>query len=931
MSPSRATRMSPRRDLRAENHKRRHSLESGISHRANEDNLELFNEVRDKERENFLLDSSENIDDIFSTKLGYFSDHKLGISAPSRGESSDLLNDGGNNKKDYEWLVTPPETPLFRSLDDEAPSQVNRAHTSKPLMERGQKSSRTRASPSPHRRSPSPKPSKPFSVTRSSPPSRGHSPPPRSSSPTPLRIISSTTTPSRTRGASPVKTGRGNSAPPKVRSWQSSIPGFSSETPPNLRVDRPASYVRGSSPASGNGRKSISPSASRSIGSSRGSVVSSGDDDQDSLQSVSVVGRDAGISRKQTRVLSSSATKRSLDLSRQMDRKSPPNMFRPLLSGVPSSTFHAGHASSPHYSSAPKYSSITARNNPSTNLGTSGSKDTEINEPKQEDTTIDPFKDHDSYADDDDIFVMDQAHDLSDKISRDPAVDTAGTIMDVNRSEFSDANAPPVNTVIVCSICGLIFNSSEVVIVEGGPPICHECENLEANSTTVNPVEISEGKNYIEKSQLPKMVSTSENLVTQPTEEDNELTFTSRLVIKQLQHDWFGSNSGAGAPKMSGNNFFTIRSRSFTASNNTSFDDFSCARNSSNSKKSTFSASVSSSYDLGGFSSRQTDRRICRQTSGPNSDVGTYRYEMPTVHIRTDSSISGASTHLLHVTSEDGFEDFEKQTCSDPQEQETYYSTCANTEKDDIFRTQEQLVLEESNENVTSHFYDSVNDKSLPEQSMASEQDEDVGLPSSCADRVDISEVPKPSSFDAGVVSDVDAIDSKSCTNEIQKDEDITESVEGFEISIHGHHVRDESRNLSEDTDETKPSSLVTVEEATEAILFCSSIVHSLAYEAADMAINKESPPTEVLRPAVAFLGGPNSKRRDNNMRLRTMRKRSPRVQRARQKKPEMDTKPLSCNAEADANSSPVIVRVRNEVDSVEPAKLESKCNCVIM
>ncbi|GER56054.1 proline-rich family protein [Striga asiatica] len=835
MSPSPATRMSPHRDLRTENHKRRHSLESGISNRDKEDDLELFNEVRDKERENFLLDSNDNIDDIFSTKFGYFSGHKLGISAPSRGESSDLLNDGGNNRKDYEWLVTPPETPLFRSLDDEAPPQVNRAHTSRPTMERGEESSRSRASSSPHRRSPSPKPSKPFSVTRSSPPSRGHSPPRRSSTPTPRRIIS---TPSRTRGASPVKTG------PKVKAWQSSIPGFSSEKPPNLRVDRPASYMRGSSsPTSGNGRKSISPGASRSIGSSRGSVVSSGDDDQDSLHSV---GRDVGVLRKQTRALSRSAPKRSLDLGRQMDRKSPPNMFRPLLSGVPSSTFHA---SSPHYSAASKYSSITARSNPSTNLRTSGPKDTEINEPKQEDTKIDPFKDHDSYADDD-IFVMDQTHDSSDKIdikiSQNPAVDTAGTIMDVKRSDFSDANVPPVNMVVVCSICGLIFNSSQVVvIVDGGPPICHE---------------------------------------------------------------------------------------SFTASNNTSFDDFSCARDSSNSKKSTFSASVSSSYDLGGFFSRQTDRRICRQMSGPNSDVGTYRYEMPTVHIRTDSSISGASTYLLHVTSEDGFEEFDKKTCSDPQEQEMCSTSCANTEKDDIFRTQEQLVLEEKNENLTSKFYDSGNDKSLPAQSQASEQDEDVGLRSSCG--------PNPSSFDgvseivnedADVISDVDAIAQKSCMNEIQEDEDITESIEGFDVSIPGYHIRDESRILSEDTVETKPSSLVTLEEATEAILFCSSIVHSLAYEAADIAINKESPPNEVLRPAVGFLGGPDLKRRDNNMRLRTMRKRSPRVQRARQKKPEMDTKPLSSNAEADANSSPVIVGVRNEVDSVGPAKLESKCNCVIM
>ncbi|GER40983.1 peptidyl-prolyl cis-trans isomerase [Striga asiatica] len=76
-------------------------------------------------------------------------------------------------------------------------------------MERGQRSSRDSASP--HRRSPSPRPSKQLSATRSSPPPatcrfsplRGHSPPPWSSNPTPRRIISGTTT---TRRAEEIQT-----------------------------------------------------------------------------------------------------------------------------------------------------------------------------------------------------------------------------------------------------------------------------------------------------------------------------------------------------------------------------------------------------------------------------------------------------------------------------------------------------------------------------------------------------------------------------------------------------------------------------------------------------------------------------------------------------------------------------------------------------
>lgn len=37
-----------------------------------------------------------------ATKLKHFSDYKLGISIPVRGESSDLLNADGE-KNDYEW------------------------------------------------------------------------------------------------------------------------------------------------------------------------------------------------------------------------------------------------------------------------------------------------------------------------------------------------------------------------------------------------------------------------------------------------------------------------------------------------------------------------------------------------------------------------------------------------------------------------------------------------------------------------------------------------------------------------------------------------------------------------------------------------------------------------------------------------------------
>lgn len=223
------------------------------------------------------------------------------------------------------------------------------------VQARGRASSAPHSSPTPSLRHATP-------LRRPSPPPSKPSPPAqRSITPMPRRVSTSsigTVTSSGLRGTSPVKTSRGNSTSPKVRAWQSNIPGFSSEAPPNLRTslaDRPASYVRGSSPASRNGRdsssksgrQSMSPTASRSVSSSRShdrdqfsshskySIASSGDDDVDSLLSIPVGGSDRSstrrvgslpnnrapaFSKKPSRtVASNSAPKRSFDLAlRQM-------------------------------------------------------------------------------------------------------------------------------------------------------------------------------------------------------------------------------------------------------------------------------------------------------------------------------------------------------------------------------------------------------------------------------------------------------------------------------------------------------------------------------------------------------------------------------------------------------------------------------------
>ncbi|KAL8550645.1 hypothetical protein ACS0TY_009167 [Phlomoides rotata] len=1117
MPPSPVMRASPGRELKAENHKRGRSLESGVLYREKEGDLDLalFNEVQNKERESFLLQSNDNFDDIFPSKLRHSSDYTLGISIPARGESSDLLNAEGD-KNDYDWLITPPETPLFSCLDDEVPP-FNLAPRGRPrsqpvsisrspTMENAYGSSRGSASP--HRLSPSQgsgnstlqSRSRPSSATHSSPPpsmrqsspSRRLSPSPskitsapRSSTPTPRRVSTGSPSPSRVRGTSPVKTSRGNSASPKIRAWQSNIPGFSSEVPPNLRTslaDRPASYVRGSSPASSNGsrygRKSMSPTASRSVTSphshdrdpfnsySKGSVASSGDDDLDSLQSMAVSSSDRSSRntgafpnnspiKKPAKVLSSSP-KRSLDLGRQMDRKVPHNMFRPLLSGVPSSTFHVGKTS------AHNNRSLTSRNSSittSSNQAENKAHDTEGSEQDQEDVTNNHVKGH--YQDmDDEVFVIDPADSLNEvtesRILEDPLVGQRGEIDgpppplgvpgNRNQPDATTAMDPAVSMLYTnhdtpdmatCSKCGRTFHSAEIV-TEGDLHLCLECKSLELNSTISNQLEkVKVGESNIhdfvqivehgslevldqsasipeplrvactgqtESNHLDKIANETQNSYSDSSQnysidvfEEGELPLAVQKVIKQpmdgemgyqqLQYDTVNCKSrldvsgGEGISlllrRSSSMKGYIVQSRSFTASN-TSYDDFSYARDSANSMRSSkhTSASVSSSIDLG--SSRLTETRIHRQLSGHKSDSENSRYEAPVKHKRSNSSMSGASGHMSQVPSvapscrEDSFElvgahinkELEDETCVGPHEQSLSFecaeadSTCTDFESNAIFKTNSELssclmndhsvdhsvlsVLTSqertSHENCDGLINDShnlMNPETLSTQSRIPNQEDDA-ISSSRADRVDAAEVPHPSPLDAiseieieienDVVfsdshSDVDSTNSRSRGNELQHYDAITAAIEEFDTS---HVVLEESKTLSEDIGQTKAKSL-TLEEATDAILFCSSIVHSLAYEAANIAIDNKTSALESLQPAVTFVGK-SIDRRDKRL-----RKRSPKSQKTRQKMLETEAKPPPRNAEMNEKVSPHNTGTPDNGDSMKPPKPESKCNCIIM
>lgn len=121
MPPSPALRCSPGKE-----HRRGHSIEYGTLFRdKDEEDLALFSELQEKERDDFLLQSSDDLEDAFckfmvslsprsfncfllilerlsssssATKLKHFSEFTI----PIQGESCRLLS-AEEDKNDYDW------------------------------------------------------------------------------------------------------------------------------------------------------------------------------------------------------------------------------------------------------------------------------------------------------------------------------------------------------------------------------------------------------------------------------------------------------------------------------------------------------------------------------------------------------------------------------------------------------------------------------------------------------------------------------------------------------------------------------------------------------------------------------------------------------------------------------------------------------------
>ncbi|XP_058099646.1 uncharacterized protein LOC131243999 [Magnolia sinica] len=87
-----------------------------------EEELALFLEMRKREKERnslLLLHSPDDFDPPLGSKPGSPPIFKIVSSTPCKTASDDFLNSEGE-KNDYDWLLTPPGTPLFPSLEMES-------------------------------------------------------------------------------------------------------------------------------------------------------------------------------------------------------------------------------------------------------------------------------------------------------------------------------------------------------------------------------------------------------------------------------------------------------------------------------------------------------------------------------------------------------------------------------------------------------------------------------------------------------------------------------------------------------------------------------------------------------------------------------------------------------------------------------------------
>lgn len=240
-------------------------------HKDRDEDLLLFREIHKREKER-IASLLQPVSDEFEPNSGNYPLYR--IASAKKGSGYEFL--AGGNKNDYDWLKTPPATPLFPSLEMEANAPDLVVHREIPILQPLSRFSSNSEAPKEgngRSLSPSPKPKiPPRSTTRSGRSSIslaeaknpkgplilnqkvGIDPSKRSN----LGTIKSKPTTQQESDANFITTNllinmrtdskmkptsRGVS--PLVRTKiPAQIPGFSDETPPNLKTDRSSSASR---------------------------------------------------------------------------------------------------------------------------------------------------------------------------------------------------------------------------------------------------------------------------------------------------------------------------------------------------------------------------------------------------------------------------------------------------------------------------------------------------------------------------------------------------------------------------------------------------------------------------------------------------------------------------------------------------------------
>jgi hypothetical protein len=122
------------------------------------------------------------------------------------------------------------------------------------------------------------------------------------------------------------------------------------------------------------------------------------------------------------------------------DRKSPQNMFRPLLSSVPSTTLYAGNSNSAHRSLVYRNSSIATSSNATSDRVTTFALDTEGIDHSQDDMASETDKM--LYPDlDDEMFAFDKMDELNANIKHEINEESVNVMPNQNRGPKAEGSA----------------------------------------------------------------------------------------------------------------------------------------------------------------------------------------------------------------------------------------------------------------------------------------------------------------------------------------------------------------------------------------------------------------------------------------------------------------------------------------------------------